>query len=89
MLHSPLPASFGQATLTVSVLVMQWREGAAQLAWGHVCSHVALTGLLVCKICVGTKTEVCFSPLVFGTAHGTAFSQSTAFTMGLAASRTR
>ena len=47
-----------QATLTISVLLMQWREGATQLAFGHVCSHVTLTALLVCKICVGTPTDM-------------------------------
>jgi hypothetical protein len=79
---------FRQATLTISVLIMQWREGAAAAAWGHVCSHVALTGLLVCKICVGTNTEVWLSSLSVGALHGSFF-QPAVLTMGSAASHTR
>ena len=46
-----------QATLTLSVLIMKWRDGSDLVA-SHVCSHVALTALLICKICAGTSTEM-------------------------------
>lgn len=47
-----------QATLTVSVMIMRWRDGAIEFAVGHICSQVALTALFVCRLCVGTRTEM-------------------------------
>ena len=47
-----------QATLTLSVMIMQWRGGAIEFDFGRTCAHVTLTALLVCRICIGTHTEM-------------------------------